>query len=58
MEGRSTMTDEEMVKDYPRLKYEYTQLNQDYKSVKRKLTKQLSIAAVVVPKDTLKYMKS
>lgn len=33
---RPTMSDEEMSKDYPRLKYEYIQLHQDYKRLKRK----------------------
>jgi len=34
--ARSTMTDEEMIKDYPRLKREYTLLHQDYKEAIRK----------------------
>jgi hypothetical protein len=40
MEDRPTMTDDEMIKDYPRLKYEYSQLYQDYKKFKRKLREQ------------------
>ena len=30
------MTDEEKIQDYHRLKYEYIQLHQDYKRLKRK----------------------
>ena len=33
---RPTMTDEEMVKDYPRLSREYTLLHQDYREAIRK----------------------
>ncbi len=33
---RPTMTDEEMVKDYPRLAREYTLLHQDYREAIRK----------------------
>ena len=33
---RSTMSDEEMVKDYPRLAREYTLLHQDYREAIRK----------------------
>lgn len=47
---RSTMTDEEMVKDYPRLAREYTLLHQDYREAIRK---PLIIADVIVPKGTL-----
>jgi len=32
---RSTMTDEEMIKDYPRLRIEYTRLHQDYREALR-----------------------
>lgn len=39
-------TDQEKADDYDRLSYEYTQLNQDYKSVKRKLKEQLRITVV------------
>ena len=38
MNDRPSMTDQQMVKDYPRLKYEYSQLHQDYKKLKRKLS--------------------
>jgi|GEM_PF-3573923 hypothetical protein len=33
---RSTMTDEEMIKDYPRLKREYTRLHENYREAIRK----------------------
>ena len=35
MESRPTMTDEEMVKDYPRLKLEYSRLHADHRKVGR-----------------------
>lgn len=35
MNERPTMTDEEMLKDYPRLKLEYTRLHEDYRRLKR-----------------------
>lgn len=38
METRPTMTDEEMIKDYKRLKYEYVQLHEDYKRLNRELS--------------------
>jgi rRNA maturation endonuclease Nob1 len=41
---RSTMSDEEMVKDYPRLAREYTLLHQDYREAIRKT---LNIPVVV-----------
>lgn len=31
MTDRPTMTDQEMIKDYPRLKLEYTRLHEDYR---------------------------
>ena len=34
---KPTMTDEEIVKDYPRLKLEYTRLHQDYRRLESKL---------------------
>ena len=34
---RSTMTDEQMLKDYSRLKREYTLLHQDYREAIRKI---------------------
>lgn len=44
---RSTMSDEEMVKDYPRLAREYTLLHQDYREAIRK---PLNIPVVVQAK--------
>jgi len=38
------MTDEEMLKDYPRLKLEYTRLHQDFRRLKTLLTKFYNIS--------------
>ena len=46
---RSTMTDEEMVKDYPRLAREYALLHQDY----RKAIRETLIIAIDVAVDHL-----
>lgn len=46
------MTKEEKAEDYDRLQYEFTQINQELKSEKRKnkkLTKQFSLTDVVKP---------
>lgn len=37
--GRPTMTDQEMLDDYPRLKLEYTRLHEDYRRLENKLSK-------------------
>ena len=53
-------TNDEKAEDYDRLSYEYTQLNQDYKSEKRenkKLTEQLDIQGVMRRSEQLKAEK-
>ena len=36
MEDRPVMTDDEMIKDYPRLKLEYTRLHEDFRRLQSK----------------------
>jgi len=36
MKDRPTMTDDEMIKDYPRLKLEYTRLHEDFRRLQSK----------------------
>lgn len=50
---RPTMSDEEMVKDYPRLAREYTLLHQDYREAIRK---PLNIPVVVGQSEQLKCL--
>jgi len=45
MEDRPVMTDEQMIKDYPRLKLEYTRLHEDYRRLQ---SKQLIIGDVSI----------
>jgi hypothetical protein len=44
MEDRPVMTDEQMIKDYPRLKLEYTRLHEDFRRLQ---SKQLIIGDVI-----------
>ena len=44
MTDRPVMTDDEMIKDYPRLKLEYTRLHNDYRRLQ---PNQLTIAGVI-----------
>jgi hypothetical protein len=45
MKDRPVMTDDEMIKDYPRLKLEYTRLHEDFRRLQ---SKQLIIGDVMV----------
>jgi hypothetical protein len=45
MEDRPVMTDEQMIKDYPRLKLEYTRLHEDFRRLQ---SKQLIIGDVSI----------
>ena len=51
---RPTMSDEEMIKDYPRLAREYTLLHQDYREAIRK---PLNIPIVSQHRELLSWMK-
>ena len=50
---RPTMSDEEMVKDYPRLKREYTLLHEEYRRLQSEKEKQLKLydVGVMLPTD-------
>ena len=50
---RPTMTDEEMLNDYPRLKLEYTRLHEDYRRLQTEKDKQLLLHNVSQQRELL-----
>jgi hypothetical protein len=53
---RPTMTDEEMLNDYPRLKLEYTRLHEDYRRLQTEKDKQLLLHNVSQQRELLEWL--
>jgi len=55
MEDRPVMTDDAIIKDYPRLKLEYTRLHEDYRRLQSKqlITDDVSSSVCFIPDDVV-----